>query len=180
MNSTEMKEVFTNRQSCRSYSSKPVEREILDEIASMARLAPSACNSQPWKLVCVNGSKAREFAECVTELGGNKFANDCPAFFVIIEGKASLSERVGARFTQSAFVQNDIGIFATHICFAAYSFGLGTCILGWRSEEKIRKLLELDKNTRVPLAVAVGYPDEKDVLREKKRKRLEDIYTYIE
>lgn len=46
-------ELVQKRQSDRSYQDKPVEKEKLDRILEAARLAPSACNGQPWKLIVV-------------------------------------------------------------------------------------------------------------------------------
>ena len=47
-------EIAARRESCRNFEDKPVEQEKLMKIAETARLAPSACNSQPWKMVIVN------------------------------------------------------------------------------------------------------------------------------
>ena len=41
-------ELAQHRQSDRAYLDKPVENEKLNRILEAARLAPSACNSQPW------------------------------------------------------------------------------------------------------------------------------------
>ena len=54
-------EIAQNRQSCRSYdSSRPVEKEKLERILASARLAPSACNGQPYHItVCTGEAQKR-------------------------------------------------------------------------------------------------------------------------
>ena len=47
--------LVASRQSDRAYDmSRPVEPEKLERILEAARLAPSACNAQPWKFVVIN------------------------------------------------------------------------------------------------------------------------------
>ena len=47
----EFSELITIRQSVRKYQDKPVEQEKLQQLVEAVRLAPSASNSQPWKLI---------------------------------------------------------------------------------------------------------------------------------
>ncbi len=175
-----IEELFSHRQSCRNYSDKPIDKQILEKVIRLASLAPSACNSQPWRVICVSGEKAKDFAKCVQSLGQNKFASKAQAFYVIIETKAKLLERVAQSFKDSAFTENDIGIFVAHIVLALESFGIGSCILGWRSVDKIQEFLSLPKDTKIPLVISMGYPAEDDVVREKKRKDFTEIYSYFE
>ena len=57
-------EIALNRQSCRSYEeNKAVEKEKLDAVLEAGRLAPSACNGQPYHFTVVTGEKAKEAAE---------------------------------------------------------------------------------------------------------------------
>ena len=45
-------ELIRSRESCRNFSSQPVEKEKLVACIEAARIAPSACNSQPWGIYC--------------------------------------------------------------------------------------------------------------------------------
>ena len=79
-------EIAQARQSCRKYDAeRAVEKEKLDAILRAARLAPSACNSQPYHLTVCTGEKAKEVAACVTGMGMNRFAADAPVLIVISE-----------------------------------------------------------------------------------------------
>ena len=120
------------RQSCRSYDpNRPVEPEKLEAILEAFRLAPSACNSQPYHLTVCRGEKAREAAAAVSGLGMNKFAAQ----------------------------------------------GLGSCILGWLDDQKLRSICNLSDPVR--LVITLGYPQEGDPLRNKKRKSLEELVTEL-
>lgn len=180
MNLEDIEQLYLHRQSCRSFDSqKEVSEELLEKICRLAALAPSACNSQPWKLLAVTGEKAKELARGVQDLGMNKFASDAPAFIVVLEGDANLSAKVGSRFQHTDFLHNDIGIMTAHLILAAEAAGLGTCILGWRNEKKLQEILSLPSKTHIPHIVATGYPTENYELREKKRKPFESIFSVV-
>ncbi len=179
MDLKQIEQLYLHRQSCRAFSAEPVSDDLLREICRLASLAPSACNSQPWVMIAVTGEKAKAIASAVQDLGMNKFASDAPAFIAVVEGKSNLSAKVGSRFKNTDFMHNDIGILTAHLVLAADAAGLGTCILGWRNEKKLREILSLDDKTRIPHVVAVGYPAEGYETREKKRKPLEEIFTLV-
>ncbi len=177
----EFEKVIKERQSCRNYdSTKKVEKSKIDQIMKDAMLAPSACNSQPYSFVVVNGEKSATVAECAQQYGGNKFTDKCPAFIVIVEEKANLIARVGAIVKSQAFAENDIGIVASYITLSATNQGLSTCIMGLFNEKRLKKELGIDDKKRIRLVIALGYADSADVLREKKRKELSAMYEYID
>jgi nitroreductase len=70
----------------------------------------------------------------------------------------------------------DIGIAAEHFCLRAAELGLGTCMIGWFNEWKIKRLLRIPAARRIGLVIALGYPDEKDSPRPKQRKATEAIF----
>lgn len=173
-------DLIGRRQSCRSYSAVPVEREKLLRCIEAARLAPSACNSQPWSFVIVNGGEtARQVAKCLQGAGMNRFTDHCPAFVVALEEHANLSERVASAIKSQTFASVDIGLACMQFCLAATEQGLGTCIMGWFSEPRLRELLDIPKGKRVRLVIGVGYPAN-DAVRPKARKPLEQIARFID
>ena len=79
-------EIARTRQSCRSYDeNRQVEQEKLDAILEAVRLAPSACNGQPYHLTVCRGEAAKEVAKVTTGMGLNKFAVQAPIQIVISE-----------------------------------------------------------------------------------------------
>lgn len=175
----DLENLFLKRQSTREYGAKPVSDEDLLEICRLAKLAPSAINSQPYRLYAVNGAKSKEFAKNVQLMGSNKWASDCPAFIVIEQGKPPILERLGQKITKTEFVPIDIGILAAYITLAAENMGIQTCILGMRNEKGIAEFLGLGAETKFPLVIAVGYAAEGYPVREKTRKPFADTVKLI-
>ncbi|MBR5279375.1 MAG: nitroreductase family protein [Clostridia bacterium] len=170
-------EIAMNRQSCRKYdATKGVEEEKLQAILQAAQLAPSACNGQPYRLTVCTGDSAKAVAEATTGMGLNRFAKDAPILIVISEEPYVKTAAVGAKLKNNDYRSMDIGIVAAYITAEAAVQGLGTCILGWLDDDKIRKICGL--NAPVRLVITVGYAAEGDPLRKKKRKNLEDLVQY--
>lgn len=169
-------EIANARQSCRSYDeAKPVEQEKLDAILEAARLAPSACNGQPYHFTVCRGDTARAVAAATAGMGMNKFAAQAPVLIVISEAPYVKSAAVGSRLKKIDYRSIDIGIAAAYLTAEAATQGLATCILGWLDDGKIREICGLDQPVR--LVITLGYAKEGDPLRAKKRKPLSDLVT---
>ena len=175
MNFTEIAE---NRQSCRSYNPvREVEQKKIMQILESARLAPSACNGQPYQITVCKGESAKNVAKATQGLGMNKFANDAPVLLVISERPYVASAAFGARVKNNDYRSLDIGIAAAYLTAEAAAQGLGSCILGWFDDEKIRKICGLSHPVR--LVITLGYPGEKDQPRQKKRKPEEELVSWL-
>ncbi len=173
MNFREIAEV---RQSCRSYdATREVEREKLDAILESARLAPSACNGQPYHITVCSGETAREVAAATTEMGMNKFTGDAQIMLVISEEPYVKSAALGAKIKNNDYRSIDIGIVAAYITAEATAQGLSTCILGWLNDAKIRKICDLKYPVR--LVISLGYAKEDDKLRKKVRKDIAELIS---
>ena len=172
-------ELAQNRQSDRAYSDKPVETEKLERILEAARLAPSACNAQPWKIIVVSDTEKRmQVADATANklLAMNHFTKQAPLQLVILEENANFTSTVGGWATEKHYPHLDLGILASHITLAASDEGLGSCIIGWCDEKKVRKALDIPKNKRVMLVILIGYSVQP--LRNKKRKTREEIVSF--
>ncbi len=173
-------ELINKRESCRDFDTRTVEKDKLERCVEAARLAPSACNSQPWKyLVVTNPEMAEKLRPMMQDLGMNKFVNACPAFAIVLEETAKLKVTVSQRFKDQDFAPIDLAFSASQFCYAATEQGLSTCIIGWHNEPKIKEMFSLKKHERVRLILAVGYA-KTDKIREKKRKPIEDISVFYE
>ena len=169
-------EIARARQSCRAYDpDREVEREKLDAVLEAARLAPSACNGQPYHVTFCRGSLAKEVAALTTGLGMNKFAAQAPILLVVSEMPYVKSAAMGAKVKNNDYRSMDIGIAVAYMTAEAAAQGLGTCILGWFDDEKIRALCGIEHPVR--LVITLGYPKEGDPLRKKKRKDLSELVT---
>ena len=172
-------EIAQTRQSCRSYDAgREVEQEKLDAILASARLAPSACNAQPYKITVCRGAAAAKVAKEVQGMGMNKFASDAPVLLVISENDYNTTAALGAKLKKNDYRSIDIGIVTAYLTAEATAQGLSTCILGWLDDAAIRKICDL--NAPVRLVITLGYAKEDDKLRNKKRKEMNDLVTYLE
>ena len=106
-------EIARARQSCRSYDTeRPVEQEKLDAVLEAARLAPSACNAQPYHFTVCRGPAAKAVVAGVTGMGMNKFAAQAPVLIVISERSYNKTAALGSRVTKVDYRSIDIGIAA--------------------------------------------------------------------
>ena len=171
--------IARTRQSCRSYDPcRVVEKEKLDAVLASARLAPSACNGQPYHFTVCRGDTAREVALLTRGMGGmNKFAVDAPVLIVISEMPYNRTAALGAKAKNNDYRSIDIGITAAYLTAEAAAQGLGSCILGWFDDEKIRKICNLAHPVR--LVITLGYPGDGDKHREKKRRDMEELVTWL-
>ena len=170
-------EIARQRQSCRAYDeTRSVEAEKVNAMLEAARLAPSACNGQPYHFTVCRGDAAREVAKATMGLGINKFATQVPVLIVVSEKPYTKSAAMGARLKGNDYRSLDIGIAVAYLTAEATAQGLSTCILGWLDDDKIRKICGLDQPVR--LVITVGYAKDETV-RPKKRKDLSELVTYI-
>ena len=167
-------EIANNRQSCRSYDeNRSVEREKLDAVLEAARLAPSACNSQPYQFTVCTGETGKAVAAATRGLGMNKFASQAPVLIVVSEAAYNKTAAMGARVKNNDYRSIDIGIAVAYLTAEATTQGLSSCILGWLDDEKIRRICGL--NSPVRLVITLGYAKEGEVLRKKIRKSRDDL-----
>ena len=174
-----MLDLIISRQSDRKYSEKAVEKEKLNRIVEAGRMSASACNAQPWKFIVVTESGlVKEIAEAASAklLGMNSFVTQAPIQIVIVREKPNFSSKVGATIKNKDYSLIDIGIAAENICIQAEAEGLGSCIIGWFDEKRLRKLLGIPGSKRVELIITLGYSLSDK--REKRRKPAEETVSY--
>jgi nitroreductase len=175
------KELILARQSVRRYAETPVEAEKIGQCLEAARLAPSASNSQPWKFIVVD--KQPLLSEVAKATFSdiqliNKFTLTAPAIVVIVVEKAKLITRLAMLVKKKEWPLIDIGITAEHFCLQAAELGLGTCMIGWFEEDKIKKLLQIPSDKSIGLLITVGYAVDGYPQRTKIRKSMEEIVRY--
>ena len=170
-------EIAQARQSCRAYDTeKDVEVEKIAAMLEAAQLAPSACNGQPYHFTVCRGKAAQEVAKATMGLGMNKFASQAPVLIVVSEKPYVKSAAMGAKVKGNDYRSMDIGIAVAYLTAEATAQGLGTCILGWLDDEKIRNICNLDQPVR--LVITVGYAKD-ETIRPKKRRELSELATEI-
>jgi nitroreductase len=171
-------ELINRRQSVRRYQEKTVEREKLQLLIEAVRVAPSASNSQPWKIILVDEPELKNsvanatFSKLITF---NKFAPQAAVIAVLVIEKPKMITQIGGSVKNREFPLIDIGIAAEHFCLQATELGLGTCMLGWFNEKKIKQLLNIPIKNRIGLVITLGYETEDYKQREKIRKSVDEM-----
>jgi nitroreductase len=169
------------RQSVRAYQNRPVEAEKLEKLIEAVRLAPSASNSQPWKLIIVDDTELKNKvsqATFSTLVSFNRFAPQAPVLAVLVIEKTSMVTQIGAMLKSREFSLIDIGIAAAHFCLQAAELGLGSCMLGWFDEAAIKRLLHIPDSRRIGLVITLGYAEEQAPIRPKIRKSVDEMSSY--
>jgi len=169
-------ELIIKRQSERQYDTRQVESEKIMQCIEAARMAPSACNAQPWKFIVVDEPELKkQLASAMASMGMNKFAFDAPVIVAIVLEKPNVLSKIGSVLKGKEYTLMDIGFAASQFCLQATDLGLGTCLIGWFDEKKVRKLLQIPSKKRIPLLITVGYCTNE--IRKKQRKELNVIYS---
>lgn len=173
-------DLASHRQSDRAFdATRAVEPEKIARILEAAQLAPSACNAQPYRIIVVDEPELKNKVADTTSskvLGMNHFTKQAPVHMVIVEENPNLTSGIGAVVKDKHFPYIDIGIVAAYITLAAADEGLGSCILGWFDEKKLRALLDIPSRKRILLDIVIGYSTQP--LREKKRKHIDKVVGY--
>lgn len=173
--------LINTRQSVRRYESRKVDTDLINQCLEAARLSPSASNSQPWHFIIVNEEPVLSVVAKATfnEIRLiNKFTLQAPVLIVIVQERPKLITRLAMQVKQKEWPLIDIGIAATHFCLKATELGLGTCMIGWFSEKRIKEILNIPPAKSIGLLISLGYPSEDDKLRKKNRKALDSMISY--
>ena len=172
-------EISKKRYSCRDYDpDKNVEDAKLDLILETARLAPSACNGQPYHVTVCKNEKAKEVARATQSMGMNSFASNAPVMLVISEMPYVKTAAIGAKLKGNDYRSIDIGILAAYITAEAYELGVASCILGWLDDKRIRDICGIDGTVR--LVICLGYEKSRDEVKDKKRKTAQALFKVIQ
>ena len=176
---TKILELIISRQSDRKYCDKQIEKEKLDRIIEAGRMAPSACNAQPWKFIVITEPElVQKVAEAASAklLGMNSFVNQAPVNIIVVREKPNFSSKIGATIKKKDYSLIDIGIASENICLQAKAEGIGSCIIGWFDENLLKKTLNIPAKKRVELIITLGYSLSEQ--REKRRKPADETVSY--
>ena len=173
-------ELISERRSVRAYEDKPVEKEKIELLIEAARLAPSACNKQPWVFIIAQSPKAKEavFEKGLGEIMvSNSWAKTAAAIIVVCSKTEFLIHNIAEKIQGVDYHLIDIGIACQNLVLKAWELGLGTCYIGWFNGKKILKALELPSSYKVECLITLGYPKDKEI-KPTGRKNIEEIMLW--
>ena len=161
-NQSQVLNVILRRFSCRAYKTDPVPKEHLDIILEAARLAPSACNQQPWRFaLALNPEIRRQIVEKGFLPGIQMtWALDAPVLVIMGMECSIVTHRLAASISGVDYPWIDLGIAGEHLVLAATELGLGTCWIGWIRPKVIRQIVGWPKSIKTSAVITVGYPTE--------------------
>jgi len=147
----EFSKLIAERFSVRSFAPTEVAQEHIDAILEAARIAPTACNYMPQKIVVVRGDEAiAKLDECSPCRYG------APLAFVICYDREICWQPIPGEDRGSGKI--DASIVGTHMMLQAAALGLGSIWVGMFDPKKIREKFGIPAHV-VPIAVLpVGYP----------------------
>jgi len=173
-------DLVLKRRSVRRYAPKPIPKEDILKCLEAARLAPSACNSQPWHLIVIDEPELKNRV-CDRIFSGiysmNQFAKEAAALVVVVSEKMKFLARVGAQVRDTRYYLMDIGIACEHLVLQAEELGIGSCWMGWFDEKALKDELKIPRHKKIDIVIALGYPIENKLV-PKTRKSLAEIHSF--
>lgn len=163
------------RYSCRAYKTDDVDNDLIVQCLECARLAPSACNKQPWKFYVTKGELKEKIAKETQLFGANEHTKNCPVI-VVVTAKPRILEKLADKIKDQDFSSMDLGIAVHSFCLKATELGLGSCIIGWVNAKNVDKLIGTAIGEHTKLVISLGYPD--DTKKFFKRKSLEEMSEF--
>jgi nitroreductase len=167
----DLMEAIKTRRSIRKFRETRVPENLLKEVLNAARLAPSADNAQPWKIIVVRDEQMKH--KVTQACNGQKFLVQAPIVLVVCGIPEEAFQTVGGYMSSHVI---DASIALDHVTLAAHSLGLGTCWVAWFKEEKVKDILGIPEDVRVVALTPLGYPDESP--ERPSRKNLEELIAY--
>jgi len=174
-------DIIKQRRSIRSFLDKPVERERITQCLEAARLAPSACNMQPWRFIVIDDRELKE-RFCKEAFSGiysmSSFTKTAPVIVAVISEKQKFATKVGSAIRGTQFCLIDIGISCEHFVLQATELGLGTCWIGWFDEKKAKKVLSIPHSEKIDTLIALGYYENVQNQQAPNRKSFSEIVSF--
>lgn len=173
----EVFEAIKNRRSIRKYKPGEIPEEHLQMILESARLAPSAHNWQPWKLIVVRGAERRRQ---LTMASTQPFIGDAGCIIIALsDPECRPTTGPGARPSSHWVGRNiewhkmDVMIAIENMILTSESLGYGTCWIGTFDEDEVKAICKIPEKMNVVSLLPIGVPDEAPDARP--RKEIEEI-----
>lgn len=174
--------VMTARRSCRAYRTEAVPRAWLERLVEAARVAPSACNRQPWRFAVVTRPDVKAAIAARGFLPGlaMHWIAAAPALIVMGLCRSWVTHRVAPRLSGVDYAWIDLGIAGEHVVLQATALGLATCWIGWVRPRVLRRLVAWPASVCPAIVFTVGWPECGRAVRPSSRKAPAELTEWIE
>jgi len=165
-------EIVSARRSVRNYTSQEIEPGKLDYVLETARLAPSACNRQPWLFIVVKEPKNKEKLQACY---AREWFKSAPVYIIACADHTQSWKRTA---DNKDHADVDVSITIEHICLAAAEQGLGTCWVCNFDPVALKEKFELPAHIEPVAILPIGYPDKSVQNQPTSRKNIFDIVKW--
>jgi len=162
----EFQDLVQRRYSVRKYLSKPIEDEKLKAVLDAARIAPTAANKQPFRLIVI---KTEGKEEELKRIYHADWFSEAP---IVVCACTVLAESWTRRDGRN-YVDVDTTIAMDYLILSATDLGLGTCWIAAFDAQAAREVLKIPEGVEPLLFTPLGYPA--DELGTKTRKELDKL-----
>lgn len=165
-------ELVKKRYSCRKFLNKEVEKEKIEKVLEAGRLAPTACNFQPQRILVITDLEKREALKKCTN-----FTFDAPVILVVCYNKEESWKRKYDGQDEGVI---DCSIVSTHMMLEITELGLGSTWVASFDPKKAREILNIPENLEIVNLLLFGYPAEDGMPSQmhEKRKNLDEIVSW--
>jgi nitroreductase len=170
-----------SRRSARSYSDRPVPRELIELCVEAARHAPSACNVQPSRFLVIDDPELKARLATAAFSGiyrATGFAAAAPVLVVLLSRFDWYVQGAGKQIQGTSYHLLDAGIAGEHFILRAAELGLGTCWIGWYNRRKVRRVLRIPRRYRICALISIGWPAEDDQPTAKQRREQSELLCF--
>ncbi len=167
----DFKKLVTERVSTRKYKSIKVESNKISDILEYSRMAPSAVNRQPWRVIAID--EPNMLGE-IQKSYHREWFRTAPCVLVIFGDHDTAWKR---GYDNKDHTDIDVAIFIDHITLMAAEMGLGSCWVCNFEKDIVNDIIKQPSNWEPIALLPIGYSDdEKKII--KNRKSVDDILSY--
>jgi len=161
--------LIKQRYSVRDYKPDLIDPQELEKVLEAARLAPTAANRQPIRLIVIHTEGKSEELYRI-------YARDWFVNAPIVICACGLPKHGWVRSDGKSYIDVDVAIVMDHISLAAADLGLGTCWVASFDVEAAREILRIPEEAEPITFMSLGYPGGE--MGEKERKSLNELVSY--
>jgi len=167
----DFEQLFRERYACRKFSSKKIEKELLDKVLEAARLAPTAKNQQPFKIYVLESDESLKKVDQVSPC-----RYGAPVVLAFVYNLDEMWKNPNNPTHHSGV--EDVAIVATHAMLEAKNVGLDTCWVKYFDNEKFETLFALPSNEKSLLLLPLGYGEIGPGPMHKTKKNISKLVEY--
>lgn len=165
----ELLELMKQRYSVRNFDTKPIEEEILNKIIEAGRVAPTACNFQPQRILVIRKKENIEKLKKCTP-----FTFDAPVILLVC---ADTQQAWVRKYDKKNHGEIDVSIVTTQMMLEAYNLGIGSTWVCSFDPQKVKEEFGLPENYEPINILPLGYLEKGNQPNQKHYERYEASKT---